>query len=284
MYRSIRKRLKSLLPIKIELPQCKNIAASNYVTISLQRSGQHAIINWLGEQSGDLVHINHCRFERRGLTNWISPVNNRVIQYTSNGKRDSGIQGRSGMLDFHSSIDSYSRLLFSFEDIDIEDLSLCKYVKGSKPVVILILRDPYNWLASSIRHEKSSEALLASKKGYLIKYLEQVLGIRNYLDQHCIDINYNRWVTEVNYREAVCTRLGIHFNIAADKSVMDIQEFGGGSSFDGLGSRGGELHGRIFERWKQYSSDEFYRGLLNDKYLADLAKAYFNIENPLGTT
>ena len=204
MYRSLKKQLKRLLPIKIELPRNKNIAVSKYVTISLQRSGQHAVINWLGEQSGDLVHINHCKFERRGLTNWISPINNRVIQYTPYGKRDSGIQDRSDMLDFHSSIDSYSRLLCSFEDIDIEDLSLCKYIKVSKPVVILILRDPYNWLASSIKHEKSSEALLASKKNYLIKYLEQVLGIRDYLDQPCIDINYNRWVTEVSYREGVC--------------------------------------------------------------------------------
>ena len=284
MKKSFKYQLKKILPIVAEQPHGNNAAASKYVTISLQRSGQHAVINWICEQMQDIVHFNHCRFERRGYTNWISPINNRVIYHNNGEKRDSGIQSRSDMLDFLSTIDGYRRLLYSFEDLDIEDYSLRKYIKIEKPIVILILRDPYNWLASSIKHDKSSEASLVVKKNSLIKYLEQVLEIRDYFQGPYVDINYNRWVVDVGYRETVCSRLGIQFSIAADKSVMDIQEFGGGSSFDGAESSGGDLHARIFERWKLYSTDEFYRGLLDDRHLADLTEAYFNIENPLDIT
>ena len=186
------------------------------------------------------------------------------------------------MIEFLSSVDTCSRILYSFEDYDLEDPVLCKYIKVSEPVIILILRDPYNWLASSLKHHKSSESLLVSKKNYLIKYLEQVLGVSDYLKRPFVDINYNRWVTELEYREAVCSRLGVPFSLSADESIMDVPEFGGGSSFDGTTSPGGELHARIFDRWMQYASDEFYRGLLDDKYLVDLTSAYFNIESPFG--
>jgi len=280
MLKTIKYQLKSLLPVRADEPENDFPVEKTFVTLSLQRSGQHAIIDWLCHQAGEIAHFNHCQFERRGTINWITPINKRVVLYRGEEKLDSGIQDRQKMQRFLCQNRNYRQALYSFEDTDIENPFLNNYIRSRNPVVILILRDPYNWLASSIKHNRNSPDLLYVKKRMLVKYLEQALKRRNYLRQPVVIINYNKWVNQPGYRQHLCEELAIPFSEEADSSVENIQDFGGGSSFDGLAADSGVLKSAIFRRWEDYVSDPFYQDFFNDRYLNELTEIFFETKKP----
>jgi len=280
MFRTVKYRLKLLLPVRGDEPENDSPIERTFVTLSLQRSGQHAIIDWLCHQTGEIAHFNHCQFERRGTKNWITPINKRVVLYRGAEKLDSGIQDRQKMRRFLCRNRNYHQVLYSFEDIDIENPILNNYIRNKNPVVILILRDPYNWLASSIKHNRNSPDALYAKKRILIKYLEQALKMRDYLCHPVVIINYNNWVNQPGYRKTLCNELSIPFSEKADNSVENIQDFGGGSSFDGLTAESDTLKSAIFRRWTDYVSDSFYRSFFDDPYLNELSETFFGIKKP----
>jgi hypothetical protein len=56
---------------------------------------------------------------------------------------------------------------------------------------------------------------------------------------------------------------------------MEIPKFGGGSSFSNNPDIQ-SLKGNVFERWKNYSNNEFYKSIFRDKELVDLTLKLFN--------
>lgn len=281
----IKHHLKNLLPVEAIAPvqNLKNNQARKFVTFSLKRSGQHAVINWLCSQIQDIAHFNHCNFERKRLSNWITPINNRVIQYDGNEKIDSGIQDYHEMVNLLSELKHYNNLLYSFEDIDIQNKILNKYIHNNNPTVIIILRDPYNWLASTLKRKDCSHQQLIVKINILVKYLEQALSLRSYLDCPTITINYNKWVNDINYRKDICLKLDTSFSASADKSILEVPDFGGGSSFDGTAPIKENFNNNVLNRWKEFASDPIYRELLNEPRLTGLSKSYFDIDSPFNS-
>jgi len=280
MLKNIKHMLKEKLPVKGIEPPCINGNVKKFVTLSLQRSGQHAVINWICSQKKDVIHFNHCNFERKHLSNWITPINNRVIHYDSNDKIDSDIQSYDEMVDFLSRIERCKHLLYSFEDVDIENKILQKYILKTKPIVIIILRDPYNWLASTLKHREFGFKQLVNKKKILIKYMKQALYLNDYLGCPTVTINYNKWVTDKTYRKDICLALDIPFSASADKSILEVPDFGGGSSFEGTKPIKECYNNSVFDRWKDFTSDPVYRELLNDPHLIDLSKSFFATDSP----
>lgn len=280
MLKNIKHKLKGILPVQGIEPPYKNHNTSRIVTLSLQRSGQHAVINWLCSQMKNIVHFNHCHFERTNLTNIITPINNRIILYNESGKHDSGLQSREAANSFLSKIDSYKTLLYSFEDVDPDNILLKNYVRNSEPTVVLIIRDPYNWLASSIKHGQSSPEQLAEKKDIFVKYLEQALEITNHIKHPVVTINFNDWATSISYRKNIITKLNFPFSESADNALQEVPDFGGGSSFDGTTLNTSNPKMGVFDRWKDYRNDPVFRKLLNEKYLNQLTESFFKIKSP----
>lgn len=282
MINSIKRRVKHLLPVTVDIPaqQVSTVAARRFITLSLKRSGQHAVINWLCSQIQNTIHFNHCTFKRRYLRNWISPINNRITHYSGSEKFDSGIQSEERMTELLSDMTNYSSLLYSFEDLDIDNKLLKKYVSSNNPTVILIIRDPYNCFASTMKRRDCDYDALENKKYILKKYLHNATGSIMSLGVPVVTINYNLWVTDSTYREHICTELDISFSPLADKSIMEVPDFGGGSSFDGINPRSDSKHTDVFERWKEFESDRDYRNLMNDTELMNLTKSFFGIDCP----
>lgn len=277
MISSVKNQIKKLLPVSAVGTSDKEQNVDVFVTLSLKRSGQHAVINWLCSQLLDIAHFNHCHFNRRYMHYWIKPINNRVVLYKNSKKLDSGIQNRENMHSFLANIHEYSRRLYSFEDVEIEEMLLRKFLKKYKPTIILIVRDPYNWLASTLKRKDCNETQLNRKISIFIKYLEQVLHIKEYLPYPSITINYNKWATDIEYRKSICSALKIPFSEKADSSTQEVPDFGGGSSFDGNALLQNNSKDNFLFRWKEYSSDAQYLRLLNNDYLDKLTKSYFEI-------
>jgi hypothetical protein len=283
MIEYIKYQLKSLLPVEADAPVDRNDYQNSrkFITLSLKRSGQHAVINWLCSQAQEVVHFNHCYFERRNLGYWIAASTNRVIYYSGASKNDSGVQNRDKLIKYLSEIKSYKQLLYSFEDTDIEHKLLRKYVTKKKPTVVIIVRDPYNWLASTIKRKDCNYGQLLYKKNLLIKYLEQSLQIKDYLGHPFMSINYNKWVAEKEYRKEVCLSLAIPFSNTADNAIHEVPDFGGGSSFAEATPM---FDNRVFRRWEEFSSDPLYQKVINDRYLVELTGSYFGIDCPFSLT
>lgn len=280
MLKNIKLRLKKILPVQGIEPPYKSNNTGRIITLSLQRSGQHAVINWLCAQLQNVVHFNHCHFERTNLTFKIIPVNNRIIVYKENEKNDSGLQSREAANSFLSKIDSYERLLYSFEDIDPDNTLLNNYIRNSDPTVILIIRDPYNWLASSLKHGQSSQKQLATKKDIIVKYLEQALEITDHIKHPVVTINFNDWATNILYRKNIMAKLSLPFSESADNALQEVPDFGGGSSFDETKSNTSNSKMNVFDRWRDYADDPVFRKLLDEKYLNELTESFFQIKSP----
>jgi len=280
MLKRVKQELKQLLPVDADKPHKLNPEARQFITLSLKRSGQHAVINWLCHQAQNIVHFNHCYFERRHVRNFITPVNSRVIYYTHGEKHDSGIQDRLHMDALLAEIGHYDNLLYSFEDYDVGNELLRKYIYTERPTVVLILRDPYNWLASTMRRKDCTREVLESKIGKYTRYLELALGVKSCLNHPVCTINYNKWAIDLEYRKNVCSLLGLAFSSTADRSTCEVPDFGGGSSFDGLESSSSRSRDGYFQRWQEFVTDPLYIELLNDNYLVKLAESYFQTGKP----
>lgn len=277
------------LPVSLTRPLPLQESGQIYITIALQRSGQHAVINWLCEQLGSVVHFNHCTFMRKGMTMMPVPVSGRYVTYSQHDKTDSGIiaseRDKTALEAFFNQladIDLYQNVIYSFEDWDLQNIYLQKLIRNHRLKIILILRDPYNWLASSFKHhdDKAPISMLKEKKKRLISYLEQVLNVKDYLKHDVVAIDFSQWLASIQYRKEIMEHLGLTFSKSLEVSSQEVQPFGGGSSFDGQTVDSQILRKSVSERWRSYEENQEYRALLKDDNLENLALQFFKISKP----
>jgi len=287
--KALTKLIYPKLPVSLAEPLPIKPSGKIYVTIALKRSGQHAVINWLCHQLGSVVHFNHCIFVRRGIFMTATPISGRFVTYQNQEKVDSGWTASNNdkkpLSSFFAKLDKiglYDNLLFSFEDRALTDPLLKKLLTKYNPKIILMLRDPYNCLASSFKHHNGKTTLteLQEKKAKLVTYLEQVLGIKDYLKSPVASIEFGSWLKNENYRKAIMENLGLPFSKAVETAIEEVQPFGGGSSFDGQNAEHTVLRQKVFERWKSYQDNAEYKNLLSDDYLEILTSQFFEIEKP----
>ncbi|MAS96513.1 MAG: hypothetical protein CMO55_25270 [Verrucomicrobiales bacterium] len=243
---------------------------SIFVSFGLQRSGQHLMIEWICRGLlPDTLHLNHCVFFRDGLSFKLTPFNGRRVIYCNETIDDSGAQGQS---DFNKSLPypSPQHLFFSLEDRSPEENDEKAFIKSHNPFLVFFLRDPANWLASGLRHGLHDPESLRDNKEILKLYLEIALKHKQ-LNSKYIDINYNRFCQDIQYRSKLSTCFK-PFNFKhAEHALEKIAKFGGGSSF----SNGATSSSNTFDRWRDYEHDETFRSILNDRKLLELSQNYF---------
>ena len=146
--------------------------STTYLTYSPQRSGQHIVLEWLCRAIGHVSHMNHCRLypSVRGLT--LAPMNGRIKHYQDEVSEDSGLQSRDQCLQFLSN-KAVKHCLYSLEDVGL-DRKIYRLLSTPKPfATVIILRDPLNWLASSMKHEVNSEDDLRDKIRITKRFLSE---------------------------------------------------------------------------------------------------------------
>jgi hypothetical protein len=200
----------------------------------------------------------------------LTPSTGRRVIYSDGLIEDSGIQGRRK---FKSSLPMrpYENLLYSLEDISLRDPNIQRLDESVDSSTILILRDPSNWLASSIQHGRSSKSHLIKKRKTLTEYLEQATSAKRYINGSVAAIDYNKFITCRDYRKNLAHQLKLLSFEAAEKAIQNTPKFGGGSSFKGI-ERNSTL-----DRWQYFREDEFYRDVLNNQLLVDLSIEFFGI-------
>lgn len=213
---------------------------------ALMRSGHHAVMDGIYDSLPDKkIFINNCQkssfhWFRDGYDSEVK--NNKLLDITN------------------------KNVLLNFEqkNIALDKKWLLSY-KGLKETNnVIILRDPYNWLASSISKSTSFKVPINVDTKLWKQQAREFITNNNILPNF-IGITYNDWVINEKYREEKLNELGLEY----DKSY-EMNTFKGASSFNGAKD--------YFNRYKNFENNKQYHNFLDDE-IHELSKEIFNF-NP----
>jgi hypothetical protein len=235
--------------------------------VGMSRSGNHAIINWIIRQaSGRLCFLNCAEPKANPFARARRLVHGApyIVNYDGFDIESE----RQGLF----SRKAY--LLHSYEDcflgtVNNPAFATCHeaWVGASRRRVdVLILRDPFNLFASRRKAGIGSVSPRVAQRIWK-QHAREFLGVRRYLNDPRVAINYNAWTCDRGYRRAIAARLGLTFT---DAGADVAPAFGPKSAF---ASEAGARPG-VLQRWRHYVDDHCYRGLF-DRETVSLARRVF---------
>lgn len=246
--------------------------------IAQRRTGHHAIVNWIRAQlKGRYCFLNNCRANgnpfltcQRGS----SIISNSLLEHSWNfwNQEVSGKLSKKGTL------------LYNYEDQLVSEVASEDFQKhrtqwlgkSLQRTDILIMRDPFNLLASrlkwvsSLGFEFEPDKLIKTWKEHAYEFL----GETSYLSNK-VTVSYNKWFCDRDYRQRLSSELGLEWN---DRGMQQVAKWGptiSGGSFDGLTYDGKAQQMRVLERWKQYVNNQDYFQSFKNEEVFELSKRIF---------
>ena len=237
----------------------------------MKRSGNHPIVVWITAQYSKPVHFlnNILHFTDPFVTHydWRQLHNCVYIKGKPLGVRRT---------------EKKQCLFISYEDLNLSllnDQPILKdkenlLGKSGKEYNLLLIRDPFNMMASRFEKHKIYPEMEATTKSLEIwkVYAKEYLSWTNYL-KNKITINFNEWFSDVDYRKTISKQLGLPFS---DKGLNIVPESGEGSSFEGKAYDGKAQQMKMNERWKYLIKDKDYLALFKDPEIIMFSKFIFN--------
>lgn len=235
-------------------------------------SGKHAIMTWIASMVGEPVYLfETLKAEKDGdpyLTKW--PTKDYLL------KRDQGLSKLFVPLPYmgnwtekqKQSIRSKPKkcLMYSYilnhrnrthyeiiKDAGDTVGNRAKVIgKSKKQYDVVIMRDIYNWFASSIVRGMSIHNTRKLNKYIDLWYClaREATGKINSLPFKKIFVSYNRWFTSEAYRKQLAKDLGLKYS---DETINKIPLRG--STFDGLAYQDKAQEMKVLERWQMLSKE-----------------------------
>jgi hypothetical protein len=243
---------------------------------ALQRSGHHPVIQWMLINSGvPTCFLNDC-----------TPQSN---PYLTANLSCSLLPGLDLASERAGQWARKTLLLCSYEDQDLErvypssfDDTMRRWIGSAANVTnILILRDPFNLIASKYRWvvhgtqwQPTMDSLLALPTLWKT-YAKEFLGLTSHVPRPVVRISYNQWFVDAAYRRTLAKTLGLSL---ADEGRDMIARWGPnlwGDSIDNLTYDGRATEMKVLERWRHFAHDARYRSLVSDPELIELSTAIF---------
>ena len=263
---------------------------NEFIFIGLQRSGNHAIINWLFDQVyGNKLFLNYCRpNENPFITSYNGKFitdNSHIIAVSDWHTLFKSNQHSNKELSYNerkiTPLVELDYLLHSYEDCDTQQVLSNKFNSnhdfwiGKTEVVkrIIILRSPLNLLASRIEAEdhltgiKDPRMILACWKEHARHYNDSDTKHSNQLV-----ILYDLWFASKSYRKKILQLLNIKKRFL---SLGKVSKDGGGSSFDGRKHENEPQKMKTLERYKKYLNHEYLKIAMKDPDIRLLSKEIF---------
>lgn len=180
----------------------------------LQRSGNHAIINWISSFYSSVVFFNdleHDFFDSDdNKKNIEKELKNHVVICSF---EDSSNKMRPNLSFLESSPSPFSSFFSQFDVIPV-----------------FIVRDPYNcWASRKVAHSKRGLTSSNDLKEFVYNWKSIALKYIN--DEGFILVAYNSWFKDPGYRKKLWRDFGGEFY--SEESLKKVPSYGGGSSFDG---------------------------------------------------
>jgi hypothetical protein len=242
--------------------------------VGLSRSGNHAVIDWI------LAQCEGRKFFLDSIKKY------DTNPYLGLGYFTTDILRECVKLSFKSC------LVYSYENAELKKMFSENFEekhneylgKTLKRFDVLLLRDPFNFFASSIvgayanhipwrrNHTYDNLKEQAEDNKHLWKmYAREYLGETNYLRHNKVVINYNRWFSSKKYRQELAKKFSLKFS---DRSLDTVSMV---STFDKKMVRGkrGAKKLKVLERWKKLAHVQLYRDIFTDRELVSLSNKIF---------
>ena len=260
------------------------------VACSTQRSGHNAIIKWMLYQNENVdafrewtpIELNRTTPTTPGnaasLFRW-PWSNNLVSAYSVEYGPYTGVEisappdipaasFTSTQNYSYTNLPSSSLVINNFADKSVSYvLQACDTCDNiTDPVIVVILREWKNYIASHIKHAelaKNQPSVKARVRTDIYKeYASYFLNESPYYP-----ILFDAWFADEEYRVKICKDLGLHFT---DIGKQSVPSFGGGSSFDFLSFNGRAEKMNVLSRYKQYEDNENYKEFMRDEEAVEL--------------
>lgn len=251
------------------IPSTEIVNQKEIRILGLQRTGNHAIIVWIRGQHPEYSwHLNHPPSGQNPYQSLYSHFKKPKLYQEARGN-----------------FTPKSLLLLTYEDRTLREVCSPKFEKFHDVYVgisasrfdLLILRDPFNLMASRIQSNISRMSDRSARKAIQLwkTYAREFLGETKFLTQNKVCINFNQWHCSWEYRKKIAEELGLEFT---DTGRERIKGYGGGSSFDkrDLDGRASEL--KVLNRWQTFEEVESFWQLFRDEELIDYTKRIFDRE------
>jgi hypothetical protein len=239
-------------------------------------------------QMDSAIHLNNLRINENAFRNYYRacagkclPMDRWMAKEIQRYPEYQGPEGVDRLLqESKGHFFPKKNLLLSYEDYPIPSVANARYEtmhdryfgRSLHRVDVLILRDPYNLLASRLQIDAFRPRSMPAFSALWTSYAVEFLGETNHLTHNKVSVNYNRWVVSKTYRQELATKLGLHFS---DHGSGDVTHFGGGSSFDGSAYNGRAHEMDVLNRWKNCRDNPEFKELLNDQRLHRYAREIF---------
>lgn len=236
----------------------------------LKRSGNHPIVVWVAAQYSQPVYFLN------NITHFTDPFETHYDWR----QLDNCVYIKEKSLETRR-LEKKQCLFYSYEDMDISLLrnkpllkdKETKLGKSGKEYDLLLIRDPFNLMASRYEKSKIDPKMEATPEILSLWkiYAREYIGQTNYL-KHKITINFNQWFTDIEYRKSLSKQLNLKFS---DKGLNIISESGEGSSFEGRAYDGKAQLMKMNDRWKFFEKDKKFISFFDDPELFKLSKLIF---------
>lgn len=245
--------------------------------IGCQRSGHHAIVSWLARHfKGRVSHINLLNIRRDS-----SAVLNSFVY-------KDGTKLKHGPLNEHSkcliwSIDRFDvndvNLMSGKHQVKLLDFAVLPNTTRNQRKIIIVMRDPYNWMASRYKawKERKIDSYGNHAKG-IEEYKEHLAEFLNptVLPKDTIPVNFNYWFMHKDYRESISEELGLEFTDAGLEYVENA-----GSSFDLFNFQKNGQSMKVLTRYEELRHDDAFVDIFKrHPELSDIAWDHFSIPKP----
>ncbi|MEO1403800.1 MAG: hypothetical protein AAFV72_21485 [Cyanobacteria bacterium J06635_1] len=247
--------------------------------VGLRRTGNHAIITWLEQQhTGVVRHLNNVK------------AGENPYRYKGENLSDHHPGEHAKMVEAYrrqaqGNLVKRDCLIHSYEDWGLDQVGSRRFEhyhdlyvgRSQQRFDVLILRDPFNLLASRLK--KGYVAVKPRRRDVVdlwLQYAKEFVGETDHLAHNRVCINYNRWFCDRTYRQTLAEQLNMTFS---DAGLNTVRSLGGGSSFDAQNMNGQATHMDVTHRWKHFANDPHYRQTLtNEEIWAYSEKIFGPIE------
>ena len=221
----------------------------NILLVGTKRSGHHAILRWIAEQTEETV-IHHNDVDPKKLLNDEIAYFGGIKKTTYNGNND-------------------VKIIYSFEDAKMEDIK--RVEEQLSATTIVVIRDIRNTLASLIKSTPQKHLIKRLKASVAAWNQYAYCSVRDKFSDR-VYIFYDKWFQSEPYRRLLCSILNIQFT---DAGLNIVSENADGSSFDHMRYQGNAQKMDVLNRWKTYFNNRYFKDFYTNE-LKDLNNIIFN--------